>query len=213
MLAEASLKVLGSVLGQGTQPAGPAADEEAQRVLLEPIKELDQHQASPSPEPPRSSGVSLPSVPTIEVTVDPAKHDAAIASGFAVNAEEVFRVARDRAQLVFRVNLALSIGLSIILIGGLVAAIVLAVMGKGGLAAIFGGVAIADIAAAAVYNPLKQINESMLVTQRMDMIQLSAQQQLDEARQIQDLDKRRKAMKSVWDGMKAELADLSAKPA
>jgi hypothetical protein len=134
-------------------------------------------------------------------------------AGLALSPDDVFRDARRRLELVFKVNLALSIAVGIILLGGVVAAIVLAIQGQAGIAAIFGGVALSDVIFAAVYQPLAQVNKSLISTQRLDMIHLSTRERLAAAQVIVDVNQRLAETKQIWDEIKRDLAALDGERA
>ena len=129
------------------------------------------------------------------------------AIALSISSESVFRSARRRIDLVFRINLALAITLAVILIGGIAGAIVSAlVFGNSSWAIVFGGVSVADIIGVLAFKPLKEINRALIATQRLDILHLSLQKRLELCDQHKTLEGRFRCQTEVWEAIQAELA-------
>src|SRR5207237_6645314 len=102
-----------------------------------------------------------------------ARSPAATAAALVLDPDAVFRDARKRVSLVFRINVVISTVLAFLLLGGIGGAIVAGFLGKAVWAGVFGGVAAIDVLGVLVYKPLNQINQSIVQTQRLDLLFLS----------------------------------------
>jgi hypothetical protein len=140
----------------------------------------------------------------------PETAEEALELGIALDSDSVFRDARRRAELVFKINVIVSLLLTVLFFFGVGAAIVLGVMGKDGWAIVAGGVTIADLAGLLVFKPLSQINASVIETQRLDIVHLSARQRLQEISNIESAEERVAAATSVWNDIKTDLQGLAA---
>lgn len=132
------------------------------------------------------------------------------ALALAIDPKSVFRDARRRIDLVFRLNLGLAIALAIILLGGIVGAIVCAIfLNKGIWALAFGGVSVADLIGVYAFKPLTAINSALVGTQRLDSVYLRLQEQLKACAEHTDLQERIRCQTIVWEAMQRELATLA----
>jgi hypothetical protein len=136
-----------------------------------------------------------------------AKPVAALA--LAVHPEAVFTDARRRINIVFKFNLAVSIALAIILLGGIGGAVFSALFLKNSIwAIVFGGISAADAVGVYVYKPLTTINEALVGTTRLDTIQLRLNQQLVQCSEYTNLQDRINCQTNVWDAIQRELSAL-----
>ncbi|WP_406231318.1 hypothetical protein [Nocardia sp. NBC_01009] len=102
-----------------------------------------------------------------------------VAGGLALtDTDEFFRQARRRIDLVFKIRLAIALLIATVLIGTIVGAIVGLALGNTALASGLGATALVDLIGAGVYKPLEKIRQALMDAQRLDMIHLSAKQQL-----------------------------------
>lgn len=132
------------------------------------------------------------------------------AIALAISPQAVFKDARQRMNLVFKVNLAVAIVLAIILLSGLAGAIYSGIFMRSNLwASIFGGVSAADVISLMVFKPLTAINSALIGTQRLEMIQLRLSQQLQACEEHQQLQQRIDCQTLVWDTIQKELSLLS----
>ena len=120
------------------------------------------------------------------------------AGALALDPDAAFRDARNRFQLVLRINIGISVALAVVLIGGIVGAIISALVGRSGLAGAFGGVTIIDLAGAIIYKPLKATNEALISTQRLDIIHLSTRESLLACAHLTTASARVKCAAPVW---------------
>ncbi|MEV6432177.1 hypothetical protein [Nocardia sp. NPDC051463] len=102
-----------------------------------------------------------------------------VAGGLALtDTDEFFRQARRRIDLVFKIRLAIALLIATVLIGTIVGAIAGLALGNTVLAGGLGATALVDLIGAGVYKPLEKIRQALVDAQRLDMIHLSAKQQL-----------------------------------
>ncbi len=128
------------------------------------------------------------------------------AIALSISSESVLFSARRRIELVFRINLALAIALAVIFMGGIAGAIVSALaFGNSSWILVFGGVSAADILGVLAFKPLKEIHKALIATQRLDILHLSLQKQLELCDQHKDLEDRFRCQTKVWEAIQAEL--------
>jgi hypothetical protein len=117
--------------------------------------------------------------------------------------DAVFRDARRRAAIVFRLNIALAVAIAIILMSTITAGIIVGFLGQEAPAAALGGAALLDLIGAAVYRPLAQIDRAWLNLQHVDIVILTARERLRSAAAVKDPIKRatavRKACSTILD--------------
>src|SRR5439155_1113446 len=89
-----------------------------------------------------------------------------------VDPDGVFKTARGRIDLVFKLRLALAVLLAILLTAGLAVLLVGAVRGTPNLAAAGGGTSVLDLMAVAIFKPLDRIRETIVDTQQLDLVHL-----------------------------------------
>ncbi len=130
-------------------------------------------------------------------------------TGAELEADSVFRDARRRIALVFRMNLVIASVITVILAGAITGTVILGFLGRDVWATTLGGVALLDLIGAAIYRPLAQINRALVRSQQVDMIVLSARQRLHLAEEIPTADKRLAAVRAAWTSIMAELEALS----
>jgi hypothetical protein len=82
---------------------------------------------------------------------------------------------------------------------------------RGGLALAAGIGGVADLVAAFVYKPIDKIRDTVTDTQRLDLVHLSAQQELQTCSEHEDLLSRRDCFRSVWSEALERLQILEAK--
>lgn len=157
---------------------------------------------------------SQPYPPTSENTAklidSPIDERTAAGVALALKPDHVFRDARRRIDLVFKLNLGVAIILALILLLGLGGAVVSAVfLGRDIWAMVFGGVAMADIIGLFIFKPLTAINAAIIASQRLDVIHLRVREQLTLCNEHADLERRIKCQSKVWDTMQREFAALS----
>lgn len=122
--------------------------------------------------------------------------------------DAVFRDARRRTALVFRLNVALSIAIAVILAVAITAGIILGFLGYRAGSVASGTFALLDLIGAAVYRPLGQINRAYITSQRVDILILSARERLQSADSIHGASKRESAAKVLWASILDELSGL-----
>jgi hypothetical protein len=133
------------------------------------------------------------------------------AFALAIGPQAVFQDARRRIGLVFRINLAVSIVLAIILLGGIGGSVFSAVFLKNSIWALaLGGVSAADAIGVYVYKPLAAINEALIGATRLDALQLRLSEQLSQCAQHSDLEARIRCQTNVWDAIQHELGIIGA---
>jgi hypothetical protein len=141
--------------------------------------------------------------------LDSAKNLGAFA--LAISPHAVFQDARRRTGLVFKINLAVSIVLAIILLGGIGGAVFSALFLKSTVwVLVFGGMSAADAIGVYAYKPLTAINDALVGTTRLDALQLRLSQQLFQCSQHQDLEDRIRCQTSVWEAIQHELGVIGA---
>jgi hypothetical protein len=123
--------------------------------------------------------------------------------------DTVFQDARRRVILVFRLNIALSLAVSLILIGAITTSIVLGFFGRDVWATALGGVAMLDLVGAALYRPLAQINRALVRAQQIDMLVLSARERLRVVGDIAEANDLATATLHAWADILADLKALS----
>jgi hypothetical protein len=134
------------------------------------------------------------------------------ALALAISPQAVFSDARQRMELVFKINLAVAIVLAVILLGGLAGSVYSAIFLHNNIwASVFGGVSAADVIGLLVFKPLTAINTALIGTQRLEMLQLRLSQQLDACALHERLDARIECQSAVWDTIQRELGLLAAK--
>lgn len=128
----------------------------------------------------------------------------------AISPEQLFRDARRRIELVFRLNFGVALALAVILLAGIVGAIVSAVFLRQNIWVLaFGGITVADLIGVYAFKPLKAINGSLVATQRLDGIHLRLHKQLPECDQLETPAERIKCQTEVWKSIEAEFATLA----
>lgn len=128
----------------------------------------------------------------------------------AMSADAVFRDARRRIDLVFKLNLGVAIVLAVILVGGIGGAVVSAVfLGKTVWAVVFGGISAGDLIGAYALKPLTAINSAIIATQRLEAVHLRMSQQLRACGAHENLDERIRCQTVVWEAIQKDLATLS----
>lgn len=134
-----------------------------------------------------------------------------LAGGIALaDADEVFTRARQRIELVFRIRLGVAILIVIIFIGTIVGAIIGLATGNNGIAVGLGAATLADLIAAGVYKPLDKIAQTLIDTQRLDMIHVMARQQL-RACLDEEPGQRLLCQERTWKNVMTQLAALEQK--
>ena len=123
---------------------------------------------------------------------------------------EFYAVSRQRTALAFRLSIGLSLVLALILFGGIAATIVSGLMGHAAWTAAFGGVSGASLLGVYVYKPLAAINEAVVASQRMEIINARLASQLKTCAQYHDMDKRIKCQDAVWKAVQKEMSAMSA---
>jgi len=128
----------------------------------------------------------------------------------ATSPDALFRDARRRIAMVFRLNFGVALVLATILLMGIAGAIISAVfLRQNTWALAFGGVTVADLLGVYVFKPLKVINASLVATQRLDSIHLRLHKQLPECDQLETPKERLQCQTELWKSIESELASLA----
>ena len=124
--------------------------------------------------------------------------------------DAVFRDARRRIELVFKINLAVAIVLAVILLIGIGGAVFSAVFLQRDVWTIaFGGVSVADLIGLYAFKPLTAINSAIVASQRLDATHLRLREQLQSCDEHKALKDRIECQSAVWDTIQKELASLA----
>jgi hypothetical protein len=137
----------------------------------------------------------------------PAEVGAAV---LAISPDVVFRDARKRIDLVFKLNLGLAIILAVILLGGIAGAVISAVFFEKAIwALVFGGLSVGDVIGAYALKPLTAINAAIISTQRLEAIHLRLSEQLKACADHSNLNERIKCQTAVWEAIQHDLSTLA----
>lgn len=132
------------------------------------------------------------------------------ATVLAISSDAVFRDARKRIDLVFKLNLALAIILAVILLGGIAGAIISAVFFEKTIwTLVFGGMSVADVIGVYALKPLTAINAAVIATQRLEAIHLRLSEQLKVCAEHEKLDDKIKCQTTVWEAIEHDLSTLA----
>ncbi len=102
-----------------------------------------------------------------------------VAGGLALtDVDEFFRTAKGRVDVVFKARFSIALIIAAVLVSTVVGAIIGLAIGNPALAGGLGGAALLDLITAGVYKPINKIRDALIDAQRLDMIHLSAKQQL-----------------------------------
>ena len=131
----------------------------------------------------------------------------------AVSPQAVFQDSRKRISLVFRINLAVSIALAVILLAGIGGAVFSALFLRNAVwSLVFGGISAADVIGAYIFKPLSAINAALVTATRLDALQLRLSQQLTQCAQHKNLEERILCQTKVWEAIQRELAIIGGTP-
>ncbi|KJK12716.1 hypothetical protein UB45_04975 [Terrabacter sp. 28] len=201
LLASAAVSQVGTLLTRWRERSATESDERY-KADVGVLEQLLANYGSPQ-EIRRDSAHTDEVLRKIEAT------DNAAQLALALSPDRVFQDARARLSLVFRFNFAVCFAVSVILLGALAAAIVLALQGKTTLAIVFGGLSLGDILFAAAYQPLDRVNKAMVSTQRLDIIHLSTRERLSQSAEILDPAERLAETNRIWQDIKNDLTALA----
>jgi hypothetical protein len=128
----------------------------------------------------------------------------------AISPDAVFRDARKRIDLVFKLNLGLAIVLAAVLLGGIAGAVISAVFFEKTIWALaFGGISVGDVIGAYALKPLTAINAAVIATQRLETIHLRLSEQLKLCAEHANLDDRIRCQTTVWETIQKDLSTLA----
>ena len=131
-------------------------------------------------------------------------------AGVALDADAVFRDARERIDQVFRLNVVLLLTLAVLLLAGIGGAIYAAVfLRQNSWALIFGGVAAADLIGVYVFKPITAINRALVSTQQLDLLYLRLREGLKGCDEVQDVGEKLACRDALWDKIWEDLAALN----
>ncbi len=189
----------------------PDDQEKLVRTFLDRIERAEDAEGLASVrQQPEQAPKDRSRVPSAAALKEPATVPSSVAGASLTFAPEVFSDARRRIALMFKVNIVLSVVLGVILIGALIACIVLAVSGRTAWSVIFGGVSAADVLGIYMFKPLSAVSNTVVASQRLEVIHLRLQEQLRSCGDIDDVDRRIECQTKVWDVIQRELAALAA---
>ena len=133
------------------------------------------------------------------------------AAALTISPADVFKAARSQNKQVFLIGLVLTVVLAIILVIGVGGVIVTAVfLGKGSGAAVFGGVSLLDVVGFILTKPLAVIQGASVTSQRLDLLHLHLQQQLNACSDYETVQERFEFNSKVWDKTQEEFGKLAA---
>lgn len=133
---------------------------------------------------------------------------AVIGALLALDADAVFAEARRRVRLVFRISMAVSTALALLLLSAVAAALVFAFLGRTTWALAFGGVSAADVVTVWVSKPLGEMQAASLAAQRLDFLTLSARERLRGCQAHQAFHDRIDCCSRVWEALRSELGGV-----
>jgi len=135
-----------------------------------------------------------------------------LAGGIALaDSDKVFDRARERIELVFKIRLGISLIIAAVLVGTVIGAVVSFLYGNTSLGVALGAGTLADLIAAGIYKPLDKITQTLLDTQRLDMIHVMAKQQLS-ACLDESPESRLECQRQTWSDVMAKLEAIERKP-
>jgi hypothetical protein len=140
--------------------------------------------------------------------IEQAKSDIASAA-LAFDPDGLFRTARARIDLTFRLRLGMIVVLAMILAVSLAGALAGAITGNLPIAAGAGGIAVVDAILAVVFKPIRELHKAIVATQRIDLIHLQARQLLGECQQHKGLRLRIDCQQKVWATINKQMERLA----
>lgn len=141
---------------------------------------------------------------------EPPKVPSSVAGATLTFAPEVFADARRRIAVMFKINVALSAVLAVILLAAIIACVVFAFAGHSAWSLAFGGVSAADILGVYVLKPLSAISDTVVASQRLEVVHLRLQEQMRSCGDVDDVDRRIECQTQVWEAIQKELAALGS---
>src|SRR2546423_10277459 len=132
------------------------------------------------------------------------------ALALTISPNDVFHDARRRINQVFKLNLAVSIVLAVILLGGIAGSILSALVLHEGLWSImFGGLSAGDLIGVYIFKPLQAAQSALISSQRLDMMHLMFNQQVQSCAQYKSLEDKISCQGKLWTRINDELSALA----
>ena len=149
------------------------------------------------------TGGGVSPVPTEPSAVAPVEAGAALTL-----APQLFKDARSRISLMFRIRLGLAVLLAVILIVALAACIFSVLTGEEQLALLFGGLTLIDVLAFAFGKPLKAVTDAVVASQRLELVHLRVQVDINSCATLRDPEARIQCQSAVWKSIQDELVAM-----
>lgn len=195
------------------QRLGISNTKEVSPEMVETLRRFVESQKETSDDPltlSRKAVLHLTPEETERLTVESTPSVQVGATILAISPDQVFRDARKRIDLVFKLNLGLAIVLAVILLGGIAGAVISAVFFEKTIwALVFGGISVGDVIGAYALKPLTAINAAIIGAQRLEAIHLRLSEQLKACSEHLDLEQRIRCQTTVWQAIQHDLSTLA----